>query len=444
MRTYVKLPVPLRSMRARMTSLFALLVALLMFAAGAAVLRREERRTEKRVKESLMVAVEAVESEISEVESQGKPFTEILKEEQGEIAAGGLLLILTDAEGKTVWKSRHDAPTWPSMGDNWRFQTIARDGETLVIAKDWAPIQEEFRDTREGLWLLGIVVVAGTAMLAWFVVGQTLSPLGKLAAQAQNASIESLQVKLHSPSSDAEMLHLTATLNTLLSRLEKEAQARGRFYAAASHELRTPIQVLLGEVDVVRSRKRSTEEYEAALAQVQENTERLAQLVSDLLQLNALEMRQTQAPCEPVNLRFWVERAAQQQELAANERGLLIDAQLMDSPIQAPPLHLEILLRNLMENAVKYSEPDKTIRLTLEAETSRVKLEIWNVCAMGAETDPGSWFEPFYRPDASRSSETGGNGLGLAICRAVCTANGWKITLANRDQGLLATVTFPT
>ncbi|RYG56871.1 ATP-binding protein, partial [bacterium] len=108
------------------------------------------------------------------------------------------------------------------------------------------------------------------------------------------------------------------------------------------------------------------------------------------------------------------------------------------------PNLLLLAIQNLMENAVKYSEPGESIRLTLKAEPSGVKLKVWNACEIDRKTDPCSWFEPFYRPDASRSSETGGNGLGLAICRAVCTANGWKITLANRNQGLLATVTFPT
>lgn len=433
----------LRSMRARMTTLFALLVALLMFAGGAIIQDREERRAERRVDETLSVAVELTYSEIDEEDNEKLPLNKIPLETRGEIATGDLVLVVVDSKGRTLWRSRRVAPSWPVNGYYWRYKTISRLGQTLVVARDWRPIEEELREMQLGLWLLGCVIVPGTAIVAWFVVGQTLSPLGKLAAQAENASIESLQVRLHSPSSDIEMQHLTATLNHLLERLEKEAQARGRFYAAASHELRTPIQVLLGEVDVVRSRVRTPAEYEAALAQVQEHTERLAQIVSDLLQLNALEMRQSQAPLESLNLTYWVERATHQQEIAAGERGQKFESELDDAPIEAPPIHLEMLLRNLVENAVKYGEPDSTIRITIERRSRHATLGVWNSCRPSSDIDPEAWFEAFYRNDVSRSSEVRGNGLGLAICRAICMAHGWKIGLEWSDGGVLAEVKFP-
>jgi signal transduction histidine kinase len=443
MNRFAAVNVGFRSMRARMTALFALLVAILMFIAGTAVQEREMRRAERRVAETLNLAIELTGREIEEEHNENLLLTEIPLEARGEITVGDIVLVIVDVNGQVLWRSRPDAPSWPVVGNKWRYRTLAKGDQILIVARDWKQIQGEIREVGMVLWLLGCLTVPGTAVVAWFIVGQTLSPLHKLAEQAENASIESLQVRLHSPSSDAEMRYLTTTLNSLLSRLEKEAQARGRFYAAASHELRTPIQVLLGEVDVARSRTRSVDEHEAVLAQVQDHTERLAQLVSDLLQLNALEMKQSQALAEPLNLKFWVERAAQQQEIAAYAQGQDLEVDIADAPITAPPLHLEMLLRNLMENAIKYGTRKSEIRVTLKVMPGTAIFRVWNACDLDPRADLDAWFEAFFRPDASRSSQTGGNGLGLAICRSVCAANNWKIKLAARDGGVLATVEFP-
>lgn len=419
-------------MRARMTLLFALFVALLMLLGGAAVQRREERRAEKRTSEILSVARQRAQAELGDAEEKQRGLLQAILSDKDEIAAGGLVLMVVE-DGKVIWQSRRHAPRWPDAGTDWRAQT-------LVIAREWQPIAEELRETALSLWELGALVVVSTALGAWFLVGRTLSPLDRLAAQAQNAGIESLQVRLETPSSDAEMRHLTATLNDLLARLEREARARGRFYAAASHELRTPLQVLLGEIDVAKSRPRTVAQHESVLIQLQSHSERLASLVQDLLQLNALEMGQNPAPREPINLKFWVERAIEQQSAALAARGLRLHSALEDVTLEAPPQHVEVLLRNLLENAVKYAAPIPAPPLEIQVRGGA--LCFWNAAQTAPEAKMSEWFEPFFRPDASRNSQTGGNGLGLAICSAICRANSWEISLQSQSGGVLATVQF--
>lgn len=428
----------LRSMRARMTALFALFVALLLLTGGAAVQNREERRAEKRAREVLSVALERARAEISEAKPD-QTLRGIVESDQSELSAGGLVLVVAQGQ-KVLWRSRQHAPNWPKIGDDWRVQTLSHGGQTLVLAQEWEPIEEDLEETARALWQLGALILIATVLAAWFVVGRTLSPLDKLAAQAQGASIDGLQVRLESPSSDAEMRHLTQTLNDLLGRLEKETQARGRFYAAASHELRTPIQVLLGQIDVARARPRSVASHEEVLAQLQSETERLAALVQDLLQLNALEMRQNQAPRERLNLAFWVQRALSQQAEAIAERDLMLDVRLGDAEIEAPPAHVEILLRNLLENAVKYAAPSSSLQVGLESDVNGAHFQVWNRCDLAADADLSAWFEPFFRPDASRNSQTGGNGLGLSIVAALARANGWKVELQAHQNGVRARV----
>lgn len=432
----------LRSMRLRMTALFALFVALLMVGAGLAVYHREKRRAERGTEELLRIGVRTIEEEIEE-----KPATyaliQSLPPARDELTIGGLELMILDQAGRTLWKSRPDLPRWPLDSRQWRYTTVKHRGQSVVLVRSWAPVESQLRETADNLLELGVLLVAATAALAWFVVGKTLSPLEKLAAQARDASIESLQVRLNSPSSDAEMRHLTATLNDLLARLEQEARARGRFYAAASHELRTPIQMLLGHIDVARSRPRTVEEHEKVLVQVQGHTERLAVLVQDLLQLNALEMGQNQASAEPVNLAFTTERLLEILENSIVERGLKPEVNIEDVRIEAPPTHVDILLRNLLENAVKYAEADTVLKVDVHERPGGAEVEIWNAYLPPEGTNPADWFEPFYRPDASRNSRTGGNGLGLAICAAIARANGWELRLRLENGGVLAALRIP-
>ena len=429
-------------MRARMTALFALFVALLMLAAGSAVQRHEAQRAEKRVGEILLVARERAEAEI--MRNRGKAsLLATVRGDAGEIAAGGLTLMVTQGD-QVLWRSRRRAPAWPAIDEHWRARTVSSGGQTLILASDWKPIEEDLSGTALALWALGALVVCATAIAAWFVVGITLSPLDALGAQARAAGAENgggdkLAVRLSSPSSDAEMLTLTQTLNGLLGRLQREAQARGRFYAAASHELRTPIQVLQGQIDVAQSRARSVAAHEEVLAQLQAETQRLAALVADLLQLNSLEMRQSETPRETLELTFWVERALEQQARAIKARGLRLRTDLKQVEICAPSLHLEMLLRNLIENAVKYASDGGAIEISV---APNAQLRVWNACDLPANARIENWFEPFYRPDAARNSQTGGNGLGLSIVAALGRANDWRIELNQRSGGVEALVNF--
>ena len=102
-----------------------------------------------------------------------------------------------------------------------------------------------------------------------------------------------------------------------------------------------------------------------------------------------------------------------------------------------------MLLRNLLENAVKYAPPHSALKVEICRETGGAQLRVWNACELPDDTDLSGWFEPFFRPDESRDSQTGGNGLGLSIVAALARANGWKVELNSMEGGVEARVWFP-
>lgn len=423
-----------------MTAEFAGMVVLLLLAGGTVVQRSEVRRAEQR-------STRAAREVIAKVQEKAalQPRDSLLSlAREGKIDfAGDSNLVLLLKEGKIIWQSGDQPVTWPLSPDDWLMAGDRRGAEVIMVARPWEPIREDLRQSAENLFKFALIVTAVTTAFAWFIVGRTLSPIQKLAAQAKDASIESLQVKLHPPSSDSEMRHLTDTLNALLERLEREARGRGHFYAAASHELRTPIQVLLGKIDVALARPRSVEEYQELLVVMQRNTERLASLVQDLLQLNALEMSLNHAQSERINLRDWLEYAQEGVEKIVAERHLSWESDLADIEVVVPPAHFSSLIRNLCENAAKYATEGTTIKLTLKSAGNQVSIVLWNACGLPEGEDLSVWYEPFYRPADPGPNDTGGNGLGIPICAAIARSNNWNFSFQATGGGLRASLVLP-
>jgi signal transduction histidine kinase len=327
-------------------------------------------------------------------------------------------------------------------GSRWRIAMVRLQNGQIVVAA--APHSDFFRGAAPNLFemlaIAGLVLLA-VAAGAWFLVGRVLSPIGSLAAQASAVSSQGPEVHLEAPSRDAEVVHLVSTLNGLLARVAQTAAVRGRFYAAASHELRTPLQALSGHLEVALSRERTASEYQEALAEASSQTQRLARLTTDLLLLNRLEAAAPEHK-EQIDVRDVVEQTLRQFRRSIQDRGLRFQEELEAAIlIVAPPAHLEMLVRNLVENAVQYTKRGGNVKVAL----------VPGQCARLEITNDGSWdpvkegeqlLEPFYRPDSARSSSTGGNGLGLAICRAITEANGWRLCLGRVPGGICAAIEF--
>lgn len=435
-----------RTIRARMTAGLTCFVAVIMLISSLAVQAHVRSLAEQRTAETLQVAVERADFEW-QAPGRGSRASLLTttRRNADEIAAGGLVLVVIDADGRILWQSSKNAPSWPSPGPGWRTASLTRGGQTLILGRAWQYVERGLVATATALAMLSILSVATAALGSWFVVGRTLSPIDDLAQQASAASAVNLQVSLQAPSTDAEIVRLTETINGLLERVGQEAKVQSRFYAAAAHELRTPLQALQGHLDVALSRARPAEEYVAALTEAQAQTERLTRVIQDLLQLNALGSGASHPQEETVNAADVVERVLKQFKAHICARELSVGAELPDLTISVPMMHFEIVSRNLIENAVKYAPGATDVQVRLEANSQAPgwRFSVVNQCAVAATTDLNLWLEPFFRPDSSRYSATGGNGLGLAIVKAVCEANGWGISLRHQQGRISATVSCP-
>lgn len=428
----------LRSIRGRLTAWFALGAGALLLLASLAIMMYAAFEQERQVRGLLESTAQKLQREAMEGET-----SEQLHETLADIPGYQLALLRVDPAGRVVGRSHRQAPDWPLSPDSgWRVHVFSMGRDTGVLGVRWEPHEEALRDQSLALLLLSGVIFAAALGGARALIGRTLAPIGELSQQAREARGDP-QVRLEPPSRDAEIVELVDTLNDLLERLGRSAAARGRFYAAASHELRTPLQALSGHLELALNQPRSADEYRRAIEEASCQTGRLAGLVRSLLLLNQLETAAS-PDAEEVELDEACREALDLQGPVGEASGVVIHTRLDEVRVRASRPHVDMLVGNLVQNALKYGRRGGAVQIVLERiAAGGARLSLFNECEAPPEWDESRLFEPFYRTEAHRNSRTGGNGLGLAICRAVADANGWTLAVRGEGAGVRAEVEFP-
>lgn len=229
-----------------------------------------------------------------------------------------------------------------------------------------------------------------------------------------------------------------------LSESYRLDRVRQDFVANVSHELKTPVAGIRALADVAASAAADGDEETARtfIARLGHEAERLGRLVGDLLDLSRVESG-TEPEREPVELRGVLEGAAERIREDAEAKGIAVEVSCERIKVEADPSQLAMAVRNLADNAVRYSEGG-TIRLSAERDNGRVAITVSDQ-GIGIPSDEiKRIFERFYRVDKARSRATGGTGLGLAIVRHVVENHGGRVDVSSElGLGSTFTVTLP-
>ncbi|RYX86000.1 HAMP domain-containing protein [bacterium] len=433
----------LASMRGRLTLAFASFIALFMVLLCSGAVLYAGRLEAAQLAESLELHAEKYRHDLNDERQQPRTprdWQVFLNRENSTLRDRPLSMLVLDKQQRVVARTHGNGPVWPLSGD-WLVETVQTRDFTLILAARWYSTQREMRQLTWTLALIAVGVVVATALGSWLLVGRVLSPIDKLAQGARTASAEDLRVRLALPSRDAEVVALVATLNDFLDRQARTAQSRERFYAAASHELRTPIQGLTALLEVGLSRPRTDEQWHELGGEALQESRRLGALVQDLLALNQLENQTVTPPASEIDIADIIERMVVQLQPQIQAKSLHLSLDLPDDALANMPWsHVEILLRNLISNAIKYALDGTDVRILLRREAPTFYFSVWNRADLPPDLEADKLFEPFFRLDEARQSTTEGNGLGLALVASICRVNGWKLQLHPENHGLLATV----
>jgi len=217
-----------------------------------------------------------------------------------------------------------------------------------------------------------------------------------------------------------------------VSEMRRLENVRQDFVANASHELKTPIAAIQGFLDtLVEDPEMSDDMRVKFLERASRQSDRLALLVTDLLRLSRVETSDDAAPSERIDLRSTARRSVSQLGNVAGEKRVRLSVALDDNevPVMADPASLNLIVDNLVDNAIKYTGSGGFVVVRVHARGGEAVLEVKDDGIGIAQEDQARVFERFYRVDKARSREIGGTGLGLAIAKHACGLMGGQLTV---------------
>lgn len=402
----------LRSLRAKMTLLVLILGIPFLIASVQGLLLVSEQSN---LQERKSVAKRAFNRLARDLQGSN-PRSRIAElYEQSGLDTLGAGASLVDRSGEVLWESKHRSPGNDRKGTQ---QHVLDEGILLSVMPE-KQSSEHLTQFAFAITALGLIVYGAGA---WFLVGATLKPISRLVGRVNGArSDPSLAVT--PPSTDREVVALVDTLNALTKEIRTEGEERINGYATLSHELRTPIHSLLLKLDLALGSEQSKEELETTLVEVQKQVYRLKNLSEAVLTLQRLAQTPGDGLREPVDVQAIIEEVAVDLQPLMELKTITLKAQMDEAlDVWARREHLHLLLRNLLENAVKHSPPGSRITVTGERTEASPKLRFLN--------------------PSGENKQLAGNGLGLRICREIARVNGWQLQTSEENEAFTAEVKF--
>jgi heavy metal sensor kinase len=285
--------------------------------------------------------------------------------------------------------------------------------------------------------LIGIAGIGG-----YFLAARALSPIDQMTLTAHRISAEDLSARIDLPGTDDEVGRLAATFDHMIRRLDEAFQRERRFTADASHELRTPLAAMQAIINVIRADRRSAEDYEQALDDLAEETDRLRTMTEDLLKLARSDSNKT-LEFEEIDLSLLLSDLADSLRPLAEQKGLCLTIDIPESYIiTGDGDSLIRLFVNLLDNAIKYTSSGD-IRVSIRRSMQNtIAASITDTGQGIPPEDLAHIFERFYRVEKSRGMR--GSGLGLAIAAQIARAHGGEIVVSSKvGEGTIFTVRLP-
>jgi two-component system, OmpR family, sensor kinase len=435
--------------RLRLTLIFVLVMGVVFAAVGAFVYFRTKSNIDDSIAASLRSRQAALRAYAAALPPgapssipPGERFAQLLTPDGRVIESRpeGARARLTPAQARRAAR----APAFSELHERERYLAgPARvDGRPAVaLAATSLAEHERALESLAGALLIGgplALLVAGA--LGYATAAGALRPVELMRRRAATISRADASAELPVPDVDDEVRRLSLTLNEMLERLARSADAERRFVANASHELRTPLAALQAELELADRPGTSPEEVRAALTRVREDAARLVALSQDLLEISAADAGRA-GPRAEVVVDDVLDRVAGGARHRAGELGRTLQVQHSGLSVHGDELALQRLMTNLVDNALVHGRGDVVLGATREEEAHRIALWVRDGGRVAAEVREIA-FDRF-----ARGRDTAGRpgaGLGLSLVRAIAEQHGGEAALEDLDgAGVRAVVRLP-
>jgi heavy metal sensor kinase len=355
-----------------------------------------------------------------------------LKDAQNGNAAYDTIKI-DEPEGRETTYRTYTTPASGSAGTAYIVQAYRSTYHT----------QFALRNLRMMMFFLVPLVVLLTGVFGMFFARVALRPVASMAKTIRQITAENLSLRLPPPETHDEIRELADLFNAMLARIEDSFLSERRFIQDVSHELKTPLTILKGELEVALKKRRPPEEYEALLQSNLEETEKMSRIISDMLTLARFDNRDVKLERSSVGLKELLKDITETLTPLAAKRSITLRLQAaQDVAVEGDAGQLERLFINLMDNAVKYSRDGGSVAVSVGSVGGRPVVSVTDAGVGIPAADLPHIFKRFYRADSSRSSS--GFGLGLAIAQSIAEAHNAEIKAESvPGRGSTFTVLFP-
>lgn len=285
-------------------------------------------------------------------------------------------------------------------------------------------------------WTVTPAIVLGV-IGGWWLMRRALAPVAALTQAVEKIGDHNLSTSIPRSGNGDELDRLTEVFNAMTTRLDNSFQRIREFTLHASHELKTPLTVLRGELETALHEEHTSAVQKERLASQIDEIERLAKIVDGLTLLTKADAGQVALKCEPVRLDELVRESVADAKILAQPQSVDVKLDPCDEATVTGDRHrLRQLLLNLADNAVKYNQPGGEINFSLRRDNNFAVLQISNTGAGIASELQARVFERFFRGDASHNSEIEGCGLGLSIAQWITTAHRGEILFTSKPNQL--------
>ena len=287
-----------------------------------------------------------------------------------------------------------------------------------------------------------LLVLFGSARL---LAGRSIAPITLITATTNRITQRNLAERIALPPRPDELHTLASAINGLLQRIERAVEREKQFTADASHELRTPLAVLRGTLEVLIRKPRTGAEYVDSIALGIHEIDRLTHLVDQLLLLARFENHEKGVNQQELVVAAGVHDVLHRHRATLDAKHLRVDVGDADvPPICSDPYLVDLILDNVLTNAVKYSPAGTTITVALAEAGAYLRCTITDQGIGIRPADLPRIFDPLYRSDALAHKEIGGTGLGLSIVAKACALLHIELDVRSElGQGTVFTLLFP-
>jgi two-component system, OmpR family, sensor kinase len=323
---------------------------------------------------------------------------------------------------------------------------VVEDKELVYIVEVASPMtifQNALNNTRLSFYILLPMMIILSAIAGWLLAALIIRPLRRIVGNMHRITAENLKLRIKTPDTKDEIRELIDTFNTMLEKLDKSFSSQAQLIQDMSHEFRTPLTIMRGEMEVALKKTRSREEYIEVLKSCREEIIRLSLLVENLLTLSRIDNHETSMNIKYFDVTSLINGIISEVRLLAENKKVIItwigEEKIF---INGDETQLRRAFLNIIDNAIKYTDEGGKIDVNISTAEGIVRMVVADSGIGIMPENIPLIFNRFFRADKSRTGE--GYGLGLSISKSIIKTHKGTISIESEPgRGTRAIIVLP-